>query len=385
MKIALNLAWKNLIRAGLRTWLNVAVLSFVFVLIVFYNAFINGWQNQAEIDCKEWEFGNGLLVNNKYEKDNPFTYQDGHDFLPEDETQGLIPVLVQQGTIYPRGRMLPVIIKGIPDNQQIIKIPGKLFSDNSSEIQGIIGMRMANAAKLKVGDKVLLRWRDKNGTFDAANVSISEIFNTTVVTVDVGQIWLPLDKLRTMTGLQNETSYFVVTNDFNLKDYAGWSFVGLDVLLKDLHAAVNMERASSMIIFLVLFAIGLLAIFDTQVLSIFRRQKEIGTMVALGMTRKQVLRIFTVEGFMYSVFSVFAGLIYGLPIFIYTALKGIGMPKEFGEMGVALSNRIFPVYNIELILITILLITISATFVSYLPAHKITKMNTVNALKGKMI
>ena len=45
----------------------------------------------------------------------------------------------------------------------------------------------------------------------------------------------------------------------------------------------------------------MLAIFDTQVLSIFRRQKEIGTYVALGMTRKQVVALFTVEGAMHSV------------------------------------------------------------------------------------
>ena len=42
MKLAFQLAYKNLMGAGLRTWLNVVVLSFAFVLIIFYNGLIDG-------------------------------------------------------------------------------------------------------------------------------------------------------------------------------------------------------------------------------------------------------------------------------------------------------------------------------------------------------
>jgi predicted lysophospholipase L1 biosynthesis ABC-type transport system permease subunit len=47
----------------------------------------------------------------------------------------------------------------------------------------------------------------------------------------------------------------------------------------------------------------MLAIFDTQVLSVFRRQKEIGTYIALGYTRKEVVTLFTVEGSMHAVLA----------------------------------------------------------------------------------
>jgi putative ABC transport system permease protein len=35
MKLAIKLAYRNLIGAGLRTWLNVIVLSFAFVVILW--------------------------------------------------------------------------------------------------------------------------------------------------------------------------------------------------------------------------------------------------------------------------------------------------------------------------------------------------------------
>ena len=43
---------------------------------------------------------------------------------------------------------------------------------------------------------VTLRWRDKNGAFDAAEIIIANIFKTNVPTVDGGQIWIPIDQLQ---------------------------------------------------------------------------------------------------------------------------------------------------------------------------------------------
>ncbi len=39
----------------------------------------------------------------------------------------------------------------------------------------------------------------------------------------------------------------------------------------------------------------LLAIFDTQVLAAFRRRREMGTLMALGMLRSQIIGLFTLE------------------------------------------------------------------------------------------
>ena len=53
-------------------------------------------------------------------------------------------------------------------------------------------------------------------------------------------------------------------------------------------------------------------------------------------------------------------------------------------MGIIMAERIFPVYGAALILGTILIVVISATIVSFLPARKIARMNPVEALKGKI-
>ena len=98
MKLALKLAYKNLIGAGLRTWLNVGVLAFAYLIILFFNGLTNGWSHQAQRDGIRWEFGNGHLLNPHYDPYDPFSVQDGHGALEGADTKALMPMLVQQGS-----------------------------------------------------------------------------------------------------------------------------------------------------------------------------------------------------------------------------------------------------------------------------------------------
>ena len=143
-----------------------------------------------------------------------------------------------------------------------------------------------------------------------------------------------------------------------------------------------MDAIGAMVMYGLLLAIALLAIFDTQVLSIFRRQREIGTYIALGMTRMRVVGIFTIEGSMYSILASIVGMILGWPLFVYFANHGIGMGSM--ESGMAMAEKIYPVYGFGLIISTTVLVITSATIVSFLPAKKISKMDPVDALKGKL-
>ncbi|MBL7876899.1 MAG: FtsX-like permease family protein [Cyclobacteriaceae bacterium] len=384
MKLAFQLAYRNLMGSGLRTWLNVSVLSFAFVVIIFYNGLIDGWNEQAKRDGVAWEYGKGQLLNENYDPFDPFTLQDGHGTLKDAQQKELIPVLIRQATIYPQGRMLSVALKGIDVNQTLIELPTYKLAQSKEVIPALIGKRMAETAKLKMGDQVLLRWRDKNGTYDAASVTVVDIFDTNVPTVDNGQVWIPIEKLWAMTELQNHaTLYINASNRDNLQE-AGWTFRSQKMLLKEISDIIEMKKSSGFIMYGLLLAISLLAIFDTQVLSIFRRQREIGTYIALGMTRLRVVGLFTIEGSMYSLLASLLGCLYGIPLFIYLANTGIGMPGYTENTGIIIAERIFPVYSLSLVLGTLVLVVLSSTLVSFLPSRKIAKMDPVDALKGKL-
>ena len=382
MKLEFKLAFKNLFGAKLRTLLNVFVLSFSFVIIIFLNSIMDGWDQQAQKDSVEWEFGEGHLLHNDYDPLDSYTILDGHGEIPK-RSIGMTPVLERQASVYPQGRMIGVVLKGIPADQKILKLPTKKLNQNKDEFPVIIGKRFAVSAKLKKGDRVQIRWRDKNGTYDANTIIIEEIFDSNVPNIDNGKIWIDIEKLWKMTGLENQATYFILDQDFRKGSFDSWTYRSKTTLLKNLKDLIDQKKASQSVIFGLLLAIALLAIFDTQILSIFRRQKEIGTYIALGMTRLRVVRLFTIEGSVYSVMALIFGSIYGIPFFIYMSKAGFPIPPADQKLGIAIADVIYPVYGLKLILLTILTVIISATVVSYLPARKIAKLNPVLALKGK--
>ena len=388
--LSLKLAYRNLIGAGLRTWLNVIVLSFSFIIIIWNKGLLNGWNEQARRDMIDWQIGGGQYWQKDYDPYDMFTINESHniilDRISDDIQNGLLtPILINTATIYPEGRMQNVLLKGILPEQKILKLPTDKLQKNSDEISILIGSRMAESNKLQVGDYFTIRWRDANGTFDAADAKVVDIFHTNVPIVDQGKIWLSLEQLQKMLQTPNEATMLITENNsVEKEEISGWVFRGHDYLLKEMDNLIKMKSVGGSIFYGILLALALLAIFDTQILSIFRRQKEIGTEIALGMTRWQVVRLFTVEGAMHSVFAAILAAIYGIPLLTWQAKVGLAMPEGADDYGLPIAKSIFPSYSIGLVIGTVLSIFIATVIVSYLPAKKISKMNPTDAIKGKI-
>jgi ABC-type lipoprotein release transport system permease subunit len=388
--IALKLAYKNLMGAGLRTLLIVFVLSLAYVLIIYMNGLYQGWDRQARIESIAWEVAQGQYWQEAYDPYDAMTLSDAHALVPPELEPKVLagnaaPILVTQATIYPEGRMMGVLLKGIEPRQKILSLPTEVLDPNSEEITAIVGTRLAKSAGLETGDYILVRWRDVNGTFDAAEVKIVEIFNTTVPAVDQGQIWIPLSTLQEITGMPGEATLVVMDESPEEgTTISGWEFKGHDYLFKELEDMIKMKSTGGSIFYLIILALALLAVFDTQVLSIFRRQREIGTYVAMGMTRKQVVGIFTVEGGMHAILAAALAAIYGFPLLLWTQKSGIKMPEGTDQFGMAAAEHMYPYYSVALILGTIVLVMIATTIVSYMPSRKISKMNPNDAIRGKI-
>jgi putative ABC transport system permease protein len=388
--LAIKLAYRNLVGAGLRTWLNVFVLSFVYVLIIWHYGVIDGWNYQARKDMQAWEVGNGQYWQRNYDPYDFFTLEESHATIPETFknpiAEGKItPVLITQGSVYPQGRIQSMILRGIEPEQKILALPTEEMNIESEEIPVIIGRRMARNCKLKEGDITTIRWRDVNGTFDATEVKIVKVFNCNVPSVDAGQIWIAIKDLQKMMQSPDEATMFIIGENFEINESVpGWEYKTQDFLMTEMDEIIKMKKVGGSFLYVVLILLAMLAIFDTQVLSIFRRQKEIGTYVAMGMTRRQVVSLFTVEGAMHAILAVIVGAIYGVPFLLWQIKTGFSMPAGTDDMGLSIAEKIFPVYGAGLIAGTILLVLIITTIVSYLPARKISKMNPTDAIKGKI-
>ncbi|HSA96678.1 MAG TPA: FtsX-like permease family protein, partial [Acidobacteriota bacterium] len=368
----LKLALKNLLGAGLRTWLNVFVLSLSFVLIIFVRGLIEGMNQQAERAMIATEVAGGHFQHPAFDPYDPLTLPDSHGPLPTPlaalvASEKAAPVLIIQGTIYPEGRLFTVQVRGIDPGQKIVDIPTALLEGPEAaalaagDVPVLIGGRTAKTTGLKKGDAFDLQWRDAHGTFDAREGVVVGVFSTTVQTVDIGQIWVPLSLLRDLTGMADEATIVIMAKGVAppaLAASAGssvspaspaWVFRDQDYFLADLKSMVAAKTVGSSILYTIMLLLAMLAIFDTQVLSIFRRRREIGTLMALGFTRAKVIGLFTIEGTFNSVLAALVAAVYGIPLLTWMAKTGWAMPGDMDSYGFAIGERLFPTYSAGLV------------------------------------
>jgi ABC-type lipoprotein release transport system permease subunit len=385
-----KLAFKNIYGAGLRTWLNVIALSFSFVAIIFLQGLYNGMNDQVEKVTVDAQYAGGQYWQNDYDPFDPLTLNDAHGKIP-DELQKLVaekkamPILIRQATIYPNGRFQNALLKGISPEQNILSIPTSVLKTDKETVPALIGSRMAKSTGLKTGDDVTVRWRDTNGTFDANEIKIAGVMKTDVSDIDNGQLWIPIEKMRAMMAMPNEATIIVLEKGSQFKTMVEhWQHKDLEFLLQDVRALFLTKSIGGSIFYILLLFLAMLAIFDTQILSIFRRRKEMGTLMALGMTRSKIIQLFTLEGAMHAVLAALVAAVYGLPLLIYVATTGYGLPEATENFGYAMGNRIFPVFTAGLVIGTTLLVLIVTTIVSYLPTRRIAKLKPTDALRGKL-
>ena len=387
-----KIAIKNLLGARLRTILNVFVTSFSFFIILLMSGMYDGMLQHAKNVTIDTEIAGGAYWNPNYDPLDPMSFEDAHSIIPNEikslvDQQKAFPVLVSQVSIYPGGRIMPAILKGIPPNQNIVKMPTQSLNGfNDGTIPVLIGKGMAQNTKLNVGDSFTIRWLDINSTYDADEGTVAYIMDTENFKLDMGHIWIPLDIAQSMLAMEDQATYVTYEKGLSVVNNKGdWTIRDVDYLVQDMEAIIEADKPGAQIMFMILLALAAMGIFNAQVLSIFKRGREIGTLMALGMTRLRVVALFTLEGGLNAILSAVATLIIFGPILWYFGTSGIPLPIDYTEMGLIMAKRLIPVYSIGLILSTMILVSIIVLIVSYMPSRKISNMNPTDALRGKAI
>ena len=387
-----KIALKNLLGARLRTFLNVLVTAFSFFLILFMSAMYDGMLQHAKQVTMDTEIAGGAYWHPEYDPLDPLTFEDALS-VPPAAVQALVdekkafPVLVSQAFIYPGGRIMPAIMKGIPPGQNIVNMPTDALSGHEEiALPVLIGKGMASDTKLEVGDVFTIRWLDADRTYDANEGTVVHIMDTENFKLDMGHIWIPLNKAQAMLAMEGEATYVTYEKGVSpVQNKGDWIHRDINYLVQDMEAIIEADKPGAQVMYMVLLALAAMGIFNAQVLSIFRRGKEIGTLMAIGMTRSRVVGLFTLEGGLNAVLSAVVTLIVFGPILWYFGVYGIPLPIDYSEMGMIVAKRLIPVYTIGLVVSTTILVSIIVLIVSYIPSRRIARMKPTDALRGKVV
>ena len=388
-----KIAIKNLLGAKLRTWLNVFVTALSFFMIILFSAMYDGMREHAKQVTIDTEIAGGAYWHPEYDPLDPMTFEDAHSIIPRDlkllvDQKKAVPVLVSQASIYPNGRIMPVIMKGITPEQNIVNMPTQMLSGSEGvTFPVLIGRSMAKDAKLEVGDAFTIRWLDADRTYDADEGTVVHIMDTENFKLDMGHIWIPLKKAQTMLAMEEEATYVTYAEGLSIvENKDDWIPRDVKYLIRDMEALIKADEPNAVIMYIILLCFAAMGIFNAQVLSIFRRGREIGTLMALGMTRTRVVGLFTLEGGLNAFLAAIMTVILFGPLLWYFGNNGIWLGVDYsdGAMGIIVDKYLIPVYSVGLVVTTTIVVSIIVLIVSYMPSRRIARMKPTDALRGKV-
>ena len=388
-----KIAIKNLLGAKLRTWLNVFVTALSFFMIILFSAMYDGMREHAKQVTIDTEIAGGAYWHPEYDPLDPMTFEDAHSIIPRDlkllvDQKKAVPVLVSQASIYPNGRIMPVIMKGITPEQNIVNMPTEMLVGHEEvTIPVLIGRGMAKDANLEVGDAFTIRWLDADRTYDADEGTVVHIMDTENFKLDMGHIWVPLKKAQKMLAMEEEATYVTYAEGLSVvKNKHDWIPRDVKYLIRDMEALIEADEPNAAIMYIILLCFAAMGIFNAQVLSIFRRGREIGTLMALGMTRTRVVGLFTLEGGLNAFLAAIMTVILFGPLLWYFGNNGIWLGVDYsdGAMGIIVEKYLIPVYSVGLVVTTTIIVSIIVLIVSYLPSRRIARMKPTDALRGKV-
>ncbi|HYC90493.1 MAG TPA: FtsX-like permease family protein [Thermoanaerobaculia bacterium] len=259
------------------------------------------------------------------------------------------------------------------------------------ETDGVmLGRGLAEAMNARPNDYLTLMTTTTTGSLNAIDVRVAGIFSTGVKEFDDRAIKMPLGGAQQLLQTARVERLIVMLHDTEDTKAVETALLqtlrarGLDVEMKDwsdlatfYHQVVLLYNGIFGFLGIVVFAIVILSVMNTTMMSIFERTREIGTLMAIGTTRARVWNMFLLEGFFIGAIGAALGIAAGLGTAALINAADLMLPPPPGYT-VGYLLRIRPTAPV---LTTALLISvITATVSAVTPAFKASRLKIVDAL-----
>ncbi len=212
---------------------------------------------------------------------------------------------------------------------------GRWFSGADGEV--VLGARVAEEAKAKVGDEVVLLGMTQDG-------SLSPVKGKLVGIVKAGnlidhQVLLPLERMQWMADLQGGATELLIFGERYTQGAAlarqlrgvealkGFSVQAWD----EREPLASLTKTVASVRFIIVFVVVLLAalgIWNTMTTSVLERTREIGVLRAMGLTRAGAVGLLVVEALTIAVAGGLGGLLLGLGPSLALQHYGIRIGEE---------------------------------------------------------
>lgn len=270
-------------------------------------------------------------------------------------------------------------------NEMIAK--GKSLQQ-SSAASAVLSAELAGSLGVKLGQRATLLINDKDGVMNALDFDfVGEYGQPGLPLADKKLGFVPLrfaQELLRMEGRATEiavsVAHFEDAERIKPKlqaalgpeyEVATWHDVASYI-----DDAIATQNFILNIIAGVFLFVALLGIANTMLMSVLERTREIGTMMSVGVRRRQILSLFLLEASLLGLAGGVLGAAAGGSFVLYYGHKGMVLPIP----GMLVPLHVFPVVSISYILYILVLAAGGAALAALWPSVRASRMRPVEAL-----
>ena len=398
-----TLAFRNVFRARARTGITVGALFFGLLMSLLLGAFILGSQRSFVGDIVLAKAG-AIQVHRKgyFElRDRQplkLSFAQGgaleQQMLSTPGVTGATPRIVFSGMVTNGRAGTAVTVRTSEPSSDAAVLPeaysqvlGKHLS-NDAPRGVLIGAELASALGAKEGSSLMLQAQGPGGRENALDLDV----NGTMVGFNPLEgkraLTITLQHAQSLLGMSGQvTEYAIGVRDLDRADEVAAALrakLGPDYevhtwaeLYPAIVEAMRFQQIVLGFISFVFLAVAIFGVANTLLMSVMERTREIGTLLAVGVRRSQVARLFVLEAAVQAFLGVGLSLLISLAIVtLVNARGGIMMPTGEGQMPFRMSPELGTGF---------VLIAASATFVGALlaalyPAARAARLRPVEAL-----
>ncbi len=421
MLVLIKMAFRNIRRNKRRSLLALVSVSLSLFMIIFLQGYISGMKRSVIYNSTKNESGHIQLVTKDYlenKRFKPVIYNIENPaelitYLKDD------PVIQKEIELITERIFFGVLLQYEGNNKAVIAFGGdneqekKLLMLDRSVVQGVylnesgslghkereilIGQKVAETLKLKVGDtfKVLVSGSDYS--LHIPTLKVAGIFKTRLNSLDDTTFQVSLKDAQEILNTGGGSQQILIM----LKDYqkaeeitqmiqrkldADARFASIQALSwKQSGGFAQMMESMEQIYGLIYFIIALLGSFiitNVMMMVVLERRKEIGIIKSMGFSRFEILSLFLMEGSILGLIGSISGVVTGTIVTSYFVINGLDLTSMISQLNMPIDNVIKFVITIPGIISTMFIGIIVAAIVSVLPSRQAAKMKVVDAIKS---
>lgn len=197
----------------------------------------------------------------------------------------------------------------------------------------VLGSSLANQLGVGVGDEVIVR--DITGA--TARLEVAGTFRVGNELIDAVASYMSLPNLQAYLGVEGRISGYHLRLDdptrarevgLALADEYGLRPVSWENLFASLISQLDLQKAVIGVVVFLIVLVAALGISNVMVLTVAEKTEEIAILRALGASERQVLAVFTLEGFALGATGTILGVLLGIAVSAYFRLQPFPLPGD---------------------------------------------------------